>query len=79
MLCPTHHRSVHEGGWHVEPDPTGNFTFINPHGRAIPTIDPPICAAPDAAIIGNHRAGITITPDTIASPGPANPSTSTGP
>ncbi len=67
MLCPTHHRSVHEGGWHVEPDHTSGFTFINPYGRIVPTIDPPTGTTPDAAIAGNHTAGITITPNTIAS------------
>ncbi|MBK5289811.1 MAG: DUF222 domain-containing protein [Acidimicrobiia bacterium] len=67
MLCPTHHRTVHEGGWHVEPDGTGGFTFINPGGQAIPNIDPPTTTTPDAAVTGNDRAGVTITPDTIAS------------
>lgn len=67
MLCPTHHRSVHEGGWQVEPDTAGGFTFINPNGRIVPTIDPPSPVTADAAITGNQRAGIAIAPDSIAS------------
>lgn len=33
MLCGTHHRLVHEGGWKIVGDPNGTLTFIGPGGR----------------------------------------------
>ena len=35
LLCPTHHRLVHEGGFDVERLDDGAFRFTNPHGVAI--------------------------------------------
>ena len=32
LLCPFHHRSVHEGGWRVEMDEWGAPRFFNPLG-----------------------------------------------
>ena len=32
MLCRTHHRLVHEGGWKIIGDPNGELTFIAPTG-----------------------------------------------
>ena len=40
LLCWTHHRLVHEGGWSVEPEASG-FTFRNRQGRAIPNVPRP--------------------------------------
>ncbi len=34
LLCPFHHRTVHEGGWNVEMDERGVPRFFNPLGRA---------------------------------------------
>ncbi|MDP3983846.1 MAG: DUF222 domain-containing protein [Acidimicrobiia bacterium] len=33
MLCPRHHRMLHEQGWRIEGDPNGNITWIRPDGR----------------------------------------------
>lgn len=68
MLCPIHHRSVHEGGWNIEADGHGGFTFFNPRGTIVPELvlapDP---STPDAVVQANAGAGIDITPDSIAS------------
>jgi hypothetical protein len=68
MLCPVHHRSVHEGGWNIETDRHGGFTFFTPHGTIVPELVlPPPPSHPDALIRANRDAGIQITPDTITS------------
>jgi hypothetical protein len=33
LLCRRHHRAVHEGGWRIHRDHTGQFTFT-PRARA---------------------------------------------
>ena len=43
LLCPFHHRAVHEGGWRVEMDERGAPRFFNPLGVRIPAVP----AAPD--------------------------------
>ena len=43
LLCPLHHRAVHEGGWKVEPDAGGVLRFLNPLGVEMPLAP----AAPD--------------------------------
>ena len=35
LLCPSHHRLVHEGGWSVEHDDAGAWTFIAPTGKSV--------------------------------------------
>ena len=37
LLCPFHHRAVHEGGWRVEMDEWGAPRFFNPLGVRMPT------------------------------------------
>ena len=68
MLCPTHHRAVHEGGWNVRADGHGGFTFHDPGGHHIPEVAlPPSPCNPGDVIGANERAGITITPESIRS------------
>ena len=68
MLCPVHHRSVHEGGWNIEADGRGGFTFFNPRGVTVPELVlVPTPTLPDVIIRANADAGIAITPDSIAS------------
>ena len=43
LLCPLHHRAVHEGGWRVEMDEWGEPRFLNPLGGRLPTVP----ASPD--------------------------------
>jgi hypothetical protein len=35
LLCPFHHRLVHEGGWSVKRDEDGRFTFVAPTGKNV--------------------------------------------
>lgn len=68
MLCPVHHRSVHEGGWNIEPDGHGGFTFVNPRGMMVPALAvPPAPTTAEAVILGNVHAGVDITPESIRS------------
>ena len=38
LLCPFHHRAVHEGGWRVEMDEHGVPQFFNPLGVHLPVV-----------------------------------------
>ena len=51
LLCPFHHRTVHEGGWRVKMDERGVPRFFNPLGVQMPV-------APEAPEIGG-----TLSPD----------------
>jgi len=50
LLCPLHHRAVHEGGWSVEMDDGGVLRFLNPLGVEMPL-------APEAPDIGGLLPG----------------------
>ena len=50
LLCPFHHRAVHEGGWGVEMDESGALRFLNPLGVRRPVV-------PDAPDIGDLVPG----------------------
>ena len=41
LLCPFHHRAVHEGGWRVEMDARGVPSFFNPLGVRMPVVPEP--------------------------------------
>ena len=41
LLCPFHHRAVHEGGWRVEMDKRGVPNFFNPLGVRMPVVPAP--------------------------------------
>ena len=41
LLCPFHHRAVHEGGWRVEMDERGVPSFFNPLGVRMPLVPEP--------------------------------------
>ena len=43
LLCPFHHRAVHEGGWRVEMDEWGAPRFLNPLDVRLPVVP----ASPD--------------------------------
>jgi hypothetical protein len=64
LLCWHHHRLVHEGGYTIEDGEDGELRFRNRHGVLRPTVPrSPPGSADDLADL-NHRAGLTITPDT---------------
>jgi Domain of unknown function (DUF222)/HNH endonuclease len=41
LLCPRHHRAVHEGGYHLERQLDGELTFRRPDGQPLPEVPPP--------------------------------------
>jgi hypothetical protein len=53
MLCRRHHRAVHEDGFQVTRDPSGDLCFRTPHGWALPIVPPPPAAS--AAPVANLR------------------------
>ena len=64
LLCPTHHRLMHEGGFDVQRLDDGAFRFVNPHGL---TIRPPKRAemsSPDTIIVQNDFLGLAIDCET---------------
>ena len=64
LLCPTHHRLVHEGGFDVRRLDDGAFRFTNPHGM---TIRPPKrseASSPDTIIVRNESLGLAIDCET---------------
>ena len=50
LLCPFHHRAVHEGGWGVQMDEWGVPRFFNPLGVPVPVV-------PEAPDVGGLVAG----------------------
>ncbi len=68
LLCPFHHRLVHECGWTIEGDPNGEIVFRRPDGRSYP-VDPAPLAEDwwDRFLISLHtytRQAGTDPPDT---------------
>ena len=57
LLCPFHHRAVHEGGWQVEMDEPGAPRFFNPPGVRVPAVP----VAPDIGVLA-PRADSLIGP-----------------
>ena len=58
LLCPFHHRSVHEGGWSVKMDEEGVPNFFNPLGVRMPM-------APKAPDIGDLVPGDLVPGDLV--------------
>ena len=64
LLCPTHHRLVHEGGFDVRRLDDGAFRFTNPYGV---TVRPPKrveTSSPEAIIVQNESLGLAIDCET---------------
>ena len=64
LLCPTHHRLVHEGGFDVQRLDDGAFRFTNPHGLAIRTPQRQVASSSDTIVIQNHSLGLDIDCET---------------
>jgi hypothetical protein len=60
-LCRAHHRLVHEGGFGLERDADGGFTFRRPDGRFIPAAPPAnvVCDG-DEVVPRNRHLGLNI-------------------
>ena len=60
LLCPFHHRLVHEGGFDVHRLDDGAYRFVSPHGW---TVRPPQSSGPSSpdVIVGHNQAlGVAI-------------------
>ena len=64
LLCPTHHRLVHEGGFNVERLDDGAFRFTNPYGVAIRPPRRREASAPDTIVLRNESLGLAIDCET---------------
>ena len=64
LLCPTHHRLVHEGGFDVQRLDDGAFRFVNPHGLAIKPPRRQATSSPDTIIVQNESLGLAIDCET---------------
>src|SRR5262249_32290919 len=63
MLCRRHHRAVHEEGFHVERQLSGQLCFKRPDGRPIPDVPEPavVPANPTETLRAqNDGAGVQI-------------------
>ena len=68
LLCRRHHRAVHEEGFRVTLDATGNAEFVRPDGRPLPEAPAPPgwTGRPLAPVRARlEREGIEIDPDTL--------------
>ena len=64
LLCPTHHRLVHEGGFDVQRLDDGAFRFTNPHGLAIRPPRRQATSSPDTVIVQNDSLELVIDCET---------------
>lgn len=63
LLCPFHHRLLHEGGFRIEIEPDGKYTFMHRGGWEIETASLTVATAP----IERLNEGLDIGPRTITS------------
>ena len=67
LLCRRHHRAVHEEGFRITLDATGDVEFVRPDGRPLPEAPaaPAWTGEPLAPVTAQlERNGVTIGPDT---------------
>ena len=64
LLCPTHHRLVHEGGFDVQRLDDGAFRFTNPYGVAIRPPQRREASSPDTIVVRNASLGLAIDCET---------------
>ena len=64
LLCPTHHRLVHEGGFDVQRLDDGAFRFTNPYGVAVRPPRRWETSSPDTIVLRNDSLGLAIDCET---------------
>ena len=64
LLCPTHHRLVHEGGFDVQRLDDGAFRFTNPYGVAIRPPRRRETSSPDTIVVRSASLGLAIDCET---------------
>lgn len=65
LLCPTHHRAVHEVGYRVEALGEGRFRFSRPDGRVVRGTGEPVSVDVDATTSASDATEPMVTPTTI--------------
>lgn len=55
LLCPTHHRAVHEVGYTIEALGQGRFAFYRPGGMRLPDTGPPVDIGGDPLAEPSHN------------------------
>ena len=60
LLCPFHHRLVHEGGFDVHRLDDGVFRFVSPHGWTVRPPQPSCASSPDLIVRRNEALGLPI-------------------
>jgi Domain of unknown function (DUF222) len=58
LLCRWHHRLVHEGGYTVAFDDSGQVIFTRPDGTIVECVAPRPSAHPSDVVAANERAGV---------------------
>ena len=64
LLCPTHHRLVHEGGFEIELLDDGAFRFIAPNGGPAGPPERSEASAPGTLVAHNRSLGLDIGAET---------------
>jgi len=67
LLCRSHHWAVHEGGYRVRVEASGQVVFLRPDGSAVPRVPPTaaVPAGPMRALMDENRArGLEIALET---------------
>ena len=64
LLCPVHHRLVHEGGFDVQRLDDGALRFTAPNGEAVQAPAPHEPSSPDTILSHNDALGLVINRET---------------
>ena len=64
LLCPFHHRLVHEGGFDVHRLDDGAYRFVSPHGWTVRPLQTPGPSSPEVIVGHNEALGLAIDGET---------------
>ena len=60
LLCPFHHRLVHEGGFDVHRLDDGAYRFVSPQGKTVWPPQTPASSSPEVIVDQNETLGLAI-------------------
>ena len=64
LLCPVHHRMVHEGGFDIRRLDDGALRFTDPNGAAVRAPAPREASSPGTVVARNEALGLAISSET---------------